>query len=129
MPVPGQSGNRNSCCKNQYKEYSDGHCTQGLSTGHQLKSQRLFFRADFNAAHTRRAFKGIDPRFLPNVDIAGADSFTLAAINAMGWLSMNSSQAEKSDDSQQRAVWTQVPAPEIPNNDSQTGQHNDNNKI
>ena len=41
---------------------------------------------------------------------------------------MNSSQAKKSDEPQQRAVWTQVPAPEIPNSDRQADQHNDNNE-
>lgn len=41
---------------------------------------------------------------------------------------MNSSQAKKSDEPQQRAVWTQVPAPEIPNSDRQAGQHKNYNE-
>lgn len=103
-------------------------CAQGIFGLAQLKPQRLF-PGRFQCSSYTPSIQGIDPRFLPNVNAGRADGFTPAAINAMGRLAINSSQAKKSDEPSNAPYGHRHhQTPEIPNSDRQAGQHKNYNE-
>jgi len=70
----------------------------------------------------------MDNCFLPDWDDPRTIFFTFTASGATGRVSVDFAQAGKADDSQQCAVGTQIPAPEMPEKDGQYNQGHQNGK-